>query len=159
MNGRQLARGLAWFSVGLGLVELMAPRRLTARLGLKRRAGLVRGLGLREMGEGVAILLNDGRSSSLLWGRVAGDLLDLALLETARPRSRRQRRNLAAARAAVIGATAIDVLCAERLRNEAGGRGRRTARDEEFGTESENVGTYTDDVIVIPKPSSITALR
>jgi hypothetical protein len=33
MNARRLARGLGWFSIGLGFAELVAPGRISRRLG------------------------------------------------------------------------------------------------------------------------------
>ena len=118
MEGRQLARALGWFSLGLGLLELVAPRRMANQVGLRGRHGIVRGFGLRELASGALILLDDGRSPKWLWARVAGDLLDLGLLETAHPYTRRRRRNLLAAKAAVIGATAVDALTAQRVRRD-----------------------------------------
>lgn len=119
MDGRQMARALGWFSIGLGLVELVSPRRTASTLGLRGRSGVVRAFGLREIGAGVGILLDDGRSPGWLWARVAGDLMDLALLESARPMRRRRRRNLTAAKAAVLGAAALDVLAAQKLTQDA----------------------------------------
>lgn len=118
MEGRQLARALGWFSIGLGLMEIVAPRRMAGRLGLRGRHGLVRAFGLRELAAGTVILLDDGRNPAWLWARVAGDLMDLGLLETSHPYTRRRRKNLLAAKAAVIGATALDVLGAEGVRRQ-----------------------------------------
>jgi len=118
MEGRQLARALGWFSVGLGLLELVAPKRMANQLGLRGRHGVVRGLGLRELASGALILLDDGRSPKWLWLRVAGDLMDLGLLESAHPYTRRRRRSLLAAKAAVMGTTAMDVMGAQRLRRD-----------------------------------------
>jgi hypothetical protein len=118
MEGRQLARALGWFSLGLGLMELVAPRRMASQLGLRGRHRIVRGFGLRELVSGALILLDDGRSPKWLWARVAGDLLDLGVLETAHPYTRRRRRNLLAAKAAVVGATAMDTLTAQRVRRD-----------------------------------------
>ena len=118
MEGRQLARALGWFSLGLGLMELIAPRSMANQLGLRGRHRIVRGFGLRELASGALILLDDGRSPKWLWTRVAGDLLDLGLLETAHPYTQRRRRNLLAAKAAVIGATAMDAIAAQRVRRD-----------------------------------------
>lgn len=119
MDGRQMARALGWFSIGLGLVELVSPRRTATTLGLRGRSDTVRAFGLREIGAGIGILMDDGRRPGWLWARVAGDLMDLALLETARPMRRRRRRNLTAAKAAVLGAAALDVLAAQKLSQDA----------------------------------------
>ena len=44
----QLARALGWFSLGLGVVELLAPRRVTKTLGMEGSETLVRAFGIRE---------------------------------------------------------------------------------------------------------------
>ncbi len=48
----RLARNLGWFSIGLGVVELFAARRLTGALG-KGQETPVRLCGLREIGSGI----------------------------------------------------------------------------------------------------------
>jgi len=45
----QLARALGWFSIGLGVVELLAPRRVTETLGMEGSETLVRAFGIREI--------------------------------------------------------------------------------------------------------------
>ena len=41
----RLARALGWFSLGLGLAELLAPRLFTHALGMRGSEGLVRAYG------------------------------------------------------------------------------------------------------------------
>src|SRR4051812_26594880 len=50
MDPRRLAAGLGWFSIGLGLLELLAPR-FVGRIsgGDGRRTGLIRLYGVREI--------------------------------------------------------------------------------------------------------------
>ena len=79
MDGRQIARGLGWLGIGLGLVEVLAPRALGRAVGLERHAGLLRLFGLREIASGVLIMAADD-PEPWLWARVAGDGLDGALL-------------------------------------------------------------------------------
>lgn len=123
----RLAKGLGWFSIGLGLVELLAPRRLTHALGMgNRHAGLVRGFGAREIASGVAVLSVDPRAG--LWSRVGGDAVDLAALGMAaralpRLRSRRARRNIGIAMAAVAGVLVVDALVATALQRQRARRG------------------------------------
>jgi hypothetical protein len=74
-----MARKLAWFGIGLGVLELLAPRRVGEAAGLSRHAGLIRVFGAREIVSGVAVLRSRD-PSAWLWGRVAGDALDGALL-------------------------------------------------------------------------------
>ncbi|MBR0739228.1 hypothetical protein JQ581_20035 [Bradyrhizobium liaoningense] len=45
MDQIHLARALSWFSIGLGVVEFFAPRRVTATLGMKGRETMVRAFG------------------------------------------------------------------------------------------------------------------
>ena len=68
-------------------------------------------MGARELGAGLGVL-SRRRPSTWLWGRVAGDALDLALLGAALGGSRGRRTRLAIATAAVAGVTAMDVLAA-----------------------------------------------
>ena len=113
-QGLALARGLAWFSIALGVTELVLPRTLSRTLGLGRRPGLVAGYGLREIGAGVGILLG-ADPAPWIRVRIAGDALDLATLAVpfvARPGHRRAD---AVALLAVAGVTALDLLCARQL--------------------------------------------
>ena len=65
-----LARGLGWFSIGLGLAEMLAPRMLTEQMGMKGKEGLLRFYGAREMAAGIGILMSDNpgpRGSGAGW--------------------------------------------------------------------------------------------
>ena len=46
------ARALGWFSIGLGMAELVAPGRLARMLGLDGKDGLIRSFGARELASG-----------------------------------------------------------------------------------------------------------
>src|ERR1043165_6159300 len=48
-----LANRLGWFSIGLGLTEVLAPRAFCRFLGVRDRSFLVRMMGLREIAAGV----------------------------------------------------------------------------------------------------------
>ena len=74
----QLARALGWFSIGLGVVELFAPRRVTHTLGMEGHETLVRAFGVREILAGIMSLSVDKNAG--LWARVGGDGLDAAAL-------------------------------------------------------------------------------
>ncbi|HET6149448.1 MAG TPA: SRPBCC family protein [Polyangia bacterium] len=104
------ALGVGWFSVGLGLGQLLAPRQLARLLGISdgpRTRRLIRALGIRELTAGVG-LLSRRRPGRWLWARVAGDLVDLGLLGNLL-RSRRTRGvRIGGALAAVAGVTVLD---------------------------------------------------
>jgi uncharacterized membrane protein len=111
---QQLANALGWFSVGLGLTELLVPRGVARAIGAPENASLMRGLGVRELTTGLGILL--GRNSDAwVQSRVAGDLIDLALLGASFRARRAEPAKLAAATVAVLGVTALDVFYSTRL--------------------------------------------
>jgi hypothetical protein len=110
------ARAIGWLSIALGAAQLLAPRQMARVAGVPDRTRMMRGIGLREIATGVA-LLNSDRPHTWLWARVAGDVLDAALLA-------RTLRNAdaAAPRAALVavGALAIaDLALARRLSRRA----------------------------------------
>jgi hypothetical protein len=111
-----LARGLGWFSIGLGLTEVLAPRMLTRTLGMEGKEMLLRAYGVREIATGIGILSTND-PTPWVRGRVGGDVLGLATLATRREGDddNLRRRNLGLALAAVAGVTALDVICARRL--------------------------------------------
>lgn len=126
MNDIQLAKALGLLSVGLGLVELAVPRRVTRTLGLDVAPALIRLLGAREVGAGLAVLTHPDNPAPV-WGRVAGDVLDAAVLATALGRGNRRRGMARGAALAVLAITALDVACAASLQQRSA-RALRTAR-------------------------------
>ena len=110
------ARGLGWFSIGLGVAQIAAPRALCRLIGIRQSPGLIRLIGLREVAAGVGIL-SQSRPTGWLWGRVGGDAMDLALLGSALATGQTARSRVVAATAAVAGVTALDVACSQRFRN------------------------------------------
>src|SRR5947199_8140294 len=76
--GISLARGLGWFSIGLGLAEVLIPGTMADLTGV-RSEGLLQMYGVREIAAGAGIL-NSKRPAGWMWSRVAGDALDLATL-------------------------------------------------------------------------------
>ncbi len=109
-----LARGLGWFSIALGLAEVLAPRSLARSLGMEDWSGLVRAYGVREIATGVGILSQDD-PTAWIWGRVGGDALDLATLAVGLRPDNPERTNVGLALAAVAGVTLLDVICARSL--------------------------------------------
>jgi uncharacterized membrane protein len=115
-SGNQAAVGLGLLGLGLGLGELFAPRALARILGVRRgplTTGLIRGLGAREL-VSTSGLLAGRRTKGWLWARVAGDVIDLALLGAALRRSPENRRRVAGALAAVGSVAALDTFFAVR---------------------------------------------
>lgn len=121
MSAEQLARGLAWFSIGLGLMELLAPR-VVGRIagGQGRHTGLIRLYGLRELASGLFIFSQGRKPATALWSRVAGDAIDLATLGLAFVSPRTNKAGVAFAAANVAGVTALDVHCARELSRDVG---------------------------------------
>jgi hypothetical protein len=107
----RFARGLGWFSIGLGLTELLAPRAITRTLGLQGREGLVRAFGVRELGHGMLSLSVDKQVG--LWSRVAGDVLDIATVLPALSPGNRKRGNAELAFVMLLGVTVLDILGAQ----------------------------------------------
>ncbi len=126
-TARRLAKALGWFSIGLGAAQVLAPGRLAQLIGIRNRSGtrtLMRVMGVREIGHGVAILMNP-HSSGRVWARVGGDVLDTAVLGSAMTSRHNDRGRLGGAIAAVLGVTALDLYDSVRLSN---GRLRRNGR-------------------------------
>lgn len=110
----KVARGLGWFSIGLGVAEVVAPGAINRSLGMREHNALVRGYGLREIAAGLGIL-NLKHPAPWVWARVAGDVVDLAsLLLSLGPRNPR-RGSATTAFFSVAAITAIDILTARSL--------------------------------------------
>lgn len=115
-----LARTLGWFSIGLGLTELLAPRTVARMVGLKDDHQLLLGAsGLREITMGLGIL-SERRPAGWMWSRVGGDALDLALLAGALSESQGNRKRTVAAMLAVAGIAAVDCFASRHLSRMAG---------------------------------------
>ncbi len=119
MNKQNLAGALGWFSIGLGLAEVVAARSLGRFLGVEDRSGLLRLFGVREIVTGVGILSQE-RRAPWLWARVGGDVLDLAALCSALAADNKKKGQVAFATAAVVGVTALDIFCGQSLSSSEG---------------------------------------
>ncbi|HJT88923.1 MAG TPA: SRPBCC family protein [Bryobacteraceae bacterium] len=125
----KLARGLGWFSIGLGALEVLAPRLTASLAGTRNHRGLLRFYGMREIAAGAGILTQSQRAP-WLWARVGGDILDLASLAGALGSRRNQRGKTIFSMGAVAGVTALDVMCAWQLTQAGELPGRGTKRAE-----------------------------
>ncbi len=103
----RLARALGWFSIGLGVTELVAPGRIARALGLDDKQGLIRAYGARELASAIPTLSIDKPIG--LAARLGGDALDLGTLATALHKDNPKRRNAAIATALVAGITLLDL--------------------------------------------------
>ena len=106
---------LGWFSMGLGLTELFAPKLLTRWLGMEGKEGLVRAYGAREIASGILCLSVNKDYGA--FSRVAGDVVDLATLGAAYNDDNPKKRNVGIAIAAVAGITIIDFLAGHAARS------------------------------------------
>jgi uncharacterized membrane protein len=117
---KQLARALGWFSIGLGLAEVAAPRGIAKLVGVRgEHRVLIRLLGMREITHGIGILTQRPPVGAV-WSRVGGDAIDLACLGAALTSPYARRNRIAAAMAAILGVTCADLLCAQQLSRSAG---------------------------------------
>ena len=120
----RVTRGLGWLSIGLGLAQITAPRRVARMIGVddcEANRNTMFAIGVRELASGVGILTRE-RPVGPVWTRVGGDVMDLALLGRALRSNYGRRNRVAAATAAVAGITILDILAGQRLAHEPGPR-------------------------------------
>jgi uncharacterized membrane protein len=122
-KGQGLAGLLGLFGLGLGLVQVLAPRELLAFIGVRphdSRVNLVRLVGVRELMSGAGILINQDSKAknNWVWGRVAGDVMDIAAISAVMNSRGSDQGRLMAVLAAVAGVTAMDVLAGRQLASE-----------------------------------------
>jgi len=118
----RLARGLGWFSIGLGLVQIGAPRTVARMIGVTdddATRNTMFAIGLREITSGIGILSRPN-PAPWLWSRVGGDVMDLALLGKELNSDEAQRTRVAAATAAVLGVTLLDLYASQQFRRTNG---------------------------------------
>jgi hypothetical protein len=114
----RFAQGLGIFSIVLGLLELIWGRWLGRSLGLDGKEHVVRFYGGREILTGIAILASKD-PTPWVWGRVAGDALDIGTLAYGYTRDPDDVPGITTALVAVAGATAADIYCAAKLSGES----------------------------------------
>lgn len=111
---QELSRALGWFSIGLGVAQLVAPNNVNRLVGVdddgKNRA-LQRMIGLREILAGVGILSNP-RPAGWLWARVGGDMMDATLLASALASPDSNKDRVKQSLATVLGIMAADAKAA-----------------------------------------------
>jgi uncharacterized membrane protein len=127
-NGEGLIKGLGWFSIGLGLAGILAPKRVAKLAGVKIKkkpayGAMIRLCGFREVASGIGILSGCG-TAGWLWARVAGDLVDLGLIESAMFSKKTKRKRASIASAAVLGVTALDLYALQQVRGSSSTNGQ-----------------------------------
>jgi uncharacterized membrane protein len=120
LSAEKLARGLGWFSIGLGLAEVLAPRGVARVAGVRGNTSLIRLFGLREIASGIGIFMQGRKPAAAVWSRVAGDALDLAALGAAFASPDSNKGKVTFATANVLMVTALDVICAQALSSGEG---------------------------------------
>ncbi len=119
VNGAEgVARGLGWFSIGLGAAELFFPGKLGRMIGVHGHEKLIRWMGAREIAAGIAVLSGKNPIGSMA-GRVAGDAVDLSLLGAGMGSYGASKGKIGGAIGAVAGVTALDLICLLKLGNQA----------------------------------------
>jgi uncharacterized membrane protein len=116
-NGEQLSRAIGWFSIGLGVAQLLAPHSIANLIGIpdnRDNQAILRAVGLREIASGVGIL-SQRRPAGWVKARVGGDVMDLGLLGAALNSDDADQGRVVMALTAVAGITALDVICAQQL--------------------------------------------
>lgn len=114
----QLARGLGWFSIGIGIAQVVAPRTVARLCGVPVPPPLMVLCGLREIVCGVGLLTQD-EPQPWIRTRLAGDAIDLAGVGAGALVPGAERRRLAVAGAAVAGVGALDAYCSRELARRA----------------------------------------
>jgi uncharacterized membrane protein len=114
MTEDRVMRMLGWFSAGLGVPQVSAPGGFAKAIGVRdgrwQRATTVF-VGMRELAAALGLLWQG--NPAWLWGRVAGDLMDLSMLGRAlKNRDGEGTIRIIAATAAVVGITGVDMYAA-----------------------------------------------
>lgn len=150
MDEYRIARGLGWFSIGLGAVEMLASRQLGEAIGLaEEHHRLLPIMGMREIATGVGLLGSDD-GAGWLWARTAGDAIDLAALGSALGDDGNDRTRIGLAMAAVAGVTALDAWCASRISEARNGHGLLPLGEERADDVEERMPTVK--TITVNKP-------
>ena len=147
------ARGLGWFSIGLALAQLGAPRALARFIGINdsdETRNTMFALGLRELTSGIGILTRP-RPTGWVWSRVGGDIMDLALLGKAMNQEENDKNRVAAATAAVFGVTVLDFLTGKQLSQGNGSSGQNGSATASAVTQRQQ-GVHVVESITIKRP-------
>ena len=112
-----MASLLGWFSIGLGMAQVVAPDFMHRLVGVNegsRDNAVMRTMGMREVGHGIAILATP-QPAKAVWSRVGGDVLDLVMLGRLLADRRNDRTRVLGATLSVLGIAALDYYTARQL--------------------------------------------
>jgi hypothetical protein len=104
---------------------------------MEGREGLIQLYGAREVAAGIGCLTQTP-ATPYVWGRVAGDALDIATLAAYLGADNPKRGNVGVALATVLGVTMLDVLCGAWLSEGRDGPMNRRVRSRVEHMEREN---------------------
>lgn len=112
--GNSLIRLVGWFSIGLGLAEIVCRQRFARAVGVPDQPVVLPLFGAREIISGIGILTSP-RPTEWIWSRVAGDAMDLSALAAALTAEGADKQRVALAATAVVGVAVLDTICAAEL--------------------------------------------
>lgn len=118
----KLVKGLGAASFGLGLSEVLGAGKVAEMAGIdnsRRARAVIRVLGLRELGHAAALTFGPRQ---LVWTRVAGDGIDLALLRKGMTQGNGSRRRGTVSTAGLAAIAAADIYASWRTTRNGGGR-------------------------------------
>jgi len=156
-NTERRAKGLGWFSIGLGLAQIAAPRAVARFIGVRddeETRNTMFAIGLREITSGMGILFQP-RPTGWVWSRVGGDLMDLALLGKAMSSEETDKGRIRAATVAVLGVTVVDFLTSKQLSQKSNGsRGSSGRSSQGRGSLDSAKGIRVKSAITVARPVS-----
>ena len=117
LDRKAVSIGFGIAGIGLGTLELMAPRAFARFTGIEGREETVRFMGLREVATGIA-LLSPVQPSPWMKARAAGDLFDAAIFASAIRTSNPRRTAACLMFAASVGAFCLDAFFSSRVEDE-----------------------------------------
>lgn len=161
-GAEHLAGFLGWFSIGLGVTSLLAPRSMARFIGARgdrTDRTIFQLVGLQELACGIGIL-STRRPVGWVWARVAGDAVHLTMLGGAMASGPPEPERMAAATAAIVGITAIDAYDALQLSrqpetdDEAHGGPFEVHQTITIGRPAENLYRFWRDFKNLPRVMS-----
>src|SRR5690349_13122050 len=109
---RKIAAGLGWFSVGMGVAEIVAPGAVSKLIGVKRKSSDTRWRGVRKLAAGIG-LMQAPQSGMGLLTRAGANVLELSRM---RSRSRRRGSNSGRAAIGLAALAGVAAICVKQAR-------------------------------------------